>query len=576
MPSQRDRADVRMLRHDLRTPLNHVIGYTELLADELEGRDDAASLVDDLAKIRNAAKDLEQRIDRTFEILLLQGLDETADHDLAMPKSVAPMSTRAMRRSTEVGRLLVVDDDDTSQDLLSRALREAGHRVACASSGAEALSILEMETYDLVLLDVVMPEMDGYQVLAKLRQTYLAMDLPVVMVTGQTDSEDVVTALESGANDYVTKPIDVPVALARIASQLRLKQANERVVRLAREVALRNQFIKRVFGRYVTEQVVEELLQKPSGLELGGEKRKATILISHLQGFANVADTLDPTEVVRLLNVHFAKMTEIVQQYHGTIGEFASGSILVIFGAPTVRSDDALRAVACAAQMQLAMKDVNEILEGIGLCSVEMGIGVHTGEVVAGSIGSQMRATYGVVGRSVTLATRIASYAIGGQVYVSSATLSECDDALDVGEPLTAWPEGASEPMTLHELHGTTQPLTLRLERAEPRPTALATPRSVRFSLAHEGEPALHEGHVVAAAGAYLELDTSHPLLVLSSLHLHFVGAAGTPLAGEASARVVRAAGGSRALLYLTSVSPDIQTHLAGLPRAGSRTEERS
>ena len=175
---------------------------------------------------------------------------------------------------------------------------------------------------------------------------------------------------------------------------------------LADELKVRNRFIEETFGRYLSGEVVAQLLSSPDGLELGGEKRKLTMLMADLRGFSAIAERLSPEQVVRVVNNFLGTMAEVVLSHGGTIDEFIGDSILGFFGAPVSREDDAQRAVSCALAMQKGMERVNRRNRDEGLPAVEMGIAVHTGDVVVGNIGSVKRAKYGAVGSHVNLTAR--------------------------------------------------------------------------------------------------------------------------------------------------------------------------
>lgn len=212
--------------------------------------------------------------------------------------------------------------------------------------------------------------------------------------------------------------------------------------------------IRKTFGRYLTDQVVANLLENPEGLKLGGERRKITILTSDLRGFTATSERLAPEQVVKILNLYLRYMADIITQYQGTIDEFMGDGILVLFGAPTVREDDAQRAIACACAMQLAMEAVNEKMKQMGFPSLEMGIGINTGEVVVGNIGSEKRAKYGVVGSQVNLAYRIESYTVGGQILIAESTLNEAGTIVKIDGQKEVKPKGVQEPITIYEVGG--------------------------------------------------------------------------------------------------------------------------
>jgi class 3 adenylate cyclase len=226
-----------------------------------------------------------------------------------------------------------------------------------------------------------------------------------------------------------------------------LKTANE-------QLDLHNRFIRDTFGRYVSDEVVTRLLESPTGLELGGEKRQVTVLMSDLRGFTPLAERLAPEQVVGIINRYLGAMVDVILRYGGTINEFIGDAILVLFGAPVRRQDDARQAVACAVAMQLAMEAVNDENRQVGLPEVEMGIGVHTGEVVVGNIGSHKRMKYGVVGRHVNLTSRIESYTVGGQILISESTQHAVGPILRVAGHMQVEPKGVEQPLTLYDVRG--------------------------------------------------------------------------------------------------------------------------
>lgn len=212
--------------------------------------------------------------------------------------------------------------------------------------------------------------------------------------------------------------------------------------------------IRSVFSRYLSDEVVASLLETPQGLKLGGERRQATILVSDLRGFSAISERLSPEQTMEFINHYLAIMTEVINQYQGTINEVLGDGIFVIFGAPIQREDDTQRAVACAIAMQLAMTQVNAQTEQMGLPRVEMGIGLHTGEVLAGNIGSQRRAKYTVMGSTVNLASRIESYTVGGQILLSRSVLDQVEAIVQINEEMKIQPKGVQEPLTVYEVSG--------------------------------------------------------------------------------------------------------------------------
>jgi adenylate cyclase len=210
--------------------------------------------------------------------------------------------------------------------------------------------------------------------------------------------------------------------------------------------------IRKTFGRYLSDEVVATLLENPEKRKLGGERRRVTILTSDLRGFTLLSERLSPEQVIQVLNFYLSYMADVIYQYQGTIDEFIGDGILVVFGTPTPHNDDAERAIACAIHMQLAMEQVNKQMQAWGLPNLEMGIGVNTGEVVVGNIGSEKRTKYGIVGSQVNVAFRIESYTVGGQILISEATWQEVADTVKVRRMEEVHLKGVQTPVMVYEV----------------------------------------------------------------------------------------------------------------------------
>ena len=470
---------------------------------------------------------------------------------------------------TAQGSLLVVDDNEMNRDMLARRLTRRGYTVAVAEDGYQALQMIEAQQFDLVLLDIMMPGISGLEVLKSLRERYAVTDLPIIMATAKDQSEDIVTALKLGANDYVTKPLDFPVVLARTQTQLSLKRAMEEIQRLAEQLERRNHFIRKTFGRYLTDEVVASLLDSPEGLQLGGEKRQVTMLMSDLRGFTSLAERLAPEQVVAILNRCLGTMVEVITQYQGTIDEFIGDAIFVIFGAPIWREDDTQRAVACALAMQLAMDSINAQYRREGLPEVEMGIGVHTGDVVVGNIGSDKRAKYGVVGSHVNLTSRIQSYTIGGQILISEATRQEVESLVRIDKQMEVEAKGVAQPITLYELRGIGGTYDLFLPERDEMLFPLRQEILLQYT-ALEGE---HLGRT-AYTGSFMklsakggEIHATQPIAPWSNIKLQLLGDNGEVIPSDVYAKVLRHLPESRPGFYVhfTSVPPEVATFLQGV-----------
>src|SRR5512136_864122 len=292
-------------------------------------------------------------------------------------------------------RILVVDDTPANIQLLAATLKGKGYQISVATNGKQALEVVSRRRPDLILLDVMMPEMDGFETCRRLKASERWHAIPVIFLTAKTETEDIVQGFELGAVDYVAKPFNAHELLARVATHLTMDELRRSLAEKNAELARAHELVRHAFGRYVSEEVATSILQSPEGLELGGEEREVTILMSDLRGFTALAARLTPHEVIEFLNLYLEAMVDVISRYEGTIDEIIGDAILVIFGAPVASQDHAAKAVACGLAMQLAMTEVNERLATKGAAELQMGIGIHTGRVIVGNIGSLRRTKYG-------------------------------------------------------------------------------------------------------------------------------------------------------------------------------------
>ncbi len=206
-------------------------------------------------------------------------------------------------------------------------------------------------------------------------------------------------------------------------------------------------FIRETFGRYLSNKVVDEILESPDGRKIGGARKTVTVLMADLRGFTSLSETRDPAEMVQLLNQYLERMSVIINKYDGIIDEIIGDAILAIFGAPESHGDDPERAVACALEMQNSLITLNNELFGSGYPPLEMGIGINTGNVIVGNIGSELRMKYGIVGAAVNMAARIESNSIGGQVLMGEATYDQVREVVRTDPAQSIMMKGMKEPL---------------------------------------------------------------------------------------------------------------------------------
>ena len=357
-------------------------------------------------------------------------------------------------------------------------------------------------------------------------------DLEVMLETTTNHADDLSAVLEQERNDLETMLEMTTDHADAIEEELQSK---------AEELAARSQFIRDTFGRYISDEVVAQLLDSPQGLELGGEKRRVTILMSDLRGFTAVAERLDPQEVMTFLNRYLDAMVNVILSYRGTIIEILGDGLLVIFGAPIQQDDDAERAVACACAMELQMEGVNTLLREENLPEIEMGIGIHTADIVVGNIGSRQRMKYGVVGSAVNLTGRIESYTTGNQILLSSSTYKATATLVVPRRQMSVTPKGLPEPITLYDVSGITGEHQLFLSRSAERLVRLKESIAVRYTVL-DGKFAggtVLPGQLVKLAMKSAELQSDAPIEVFSDLKLQLLNSTGGLIPGELFAKVL-------------------------------------
>ena len=293
--------------------------------------------------------------------------------------------------------------------------------------------------------------------------------------------------------------------------------------RTSEDLEKSSELIKKMFGRYLSTEVMNSLLEDPSALELGGERREVTIMLTDLRGFTALSERLKAEQVVQMLNAYFEVMVDVVLQYNGTINEIIGDSLLVIFGAPQEMPDRIQQAIACAIEMQNAMAKVNEQNLAQGLPVLEMGIGLNETEVIVGNIGSSKRSKYAVVGSGVNMTSRIESYTVGGQILISESVRQKVDEILRIDTQREILPKGAETPLKIYEVGGIAGKYNLALEGKKPDLVTLALKIPLRYSIL-EGKEVGQKGlqaSVVRLSRKCAEIILDVPVEVLTNLKMN-------------------------------------------------------
>ena len=421
------------LRHDLRTPLNAIIGYSEMIAEELAEQPHEA-LKSDVAVIRAEAGVLLERIDAIVDFSLAEAASESAAHTAEdVAHSLAAMANgEAAEAARQVGRILVVDDIASNRDLLSRRLTRDGHTVLLAESGAEALDCLAAVDMDVILLDVLMPDMNGIEVLSKLKANPDWGRIPVIMISGLTEMDAVIRCIAAGADDYLAKPFNHVLLQARLKACLERKRWADRERQYQRRIEAEKERADALLHAILPGQVVARL----NGGEtvIADRFDSVTILFADLVGFTPVAAQTSPVELVQRLDCIFGEFDRLASR-HGvekikTIGD----AYMAAAGVPEPSDDHAERTVALGQAMLAAVTQADPEERPF-----EIRIGIHTGPVVAGLLG-QYRFVYDVWGETVNIASRLEAHGLPGRIQLSQATL----DALSLGgsQPPPVTPRG--------------------------------------------------------------------------------------------------------------------------------------
>ncbi len=295
---------------------------------------------------------------------------------------------------SEPARLLVVDDNKINRMLLSRSLETHGHNVETAENGKEGLEKIRSGAFDLVLLDIEMPEMNGFEVLEACLNDVELRQLPIIMTSAMDELDAVVKCVELGAEDYLTKPINPILLRARVNASLEKKRLRDEQ--------------RKLFRTFATKEVAEELLR--TGFSLGGKLVTASVLFADIRSFTTIAESQDPAESIDLLNEYFSMMFDAITNNGGTVNQLVGDGLMAVFGAPMFFESHPEKAVRAAQQMLEQLKVFNLGRTNRGKSQIRIGIGIASGTMVAGYTGTQSRAIYTCIGDTVNLASRIEEY----------------------------------------------------------------------------------------------------------------------------------------------------------------------
>ena len=413
------------LRHDLRTPLTALKGYGEMLLEDAQAAS-ADSLVDDLQKILNAAKRLLARVDSLVEFVSRESkevpmTDSGTSMFAALERVVRPHSDAFITVNKDACRILVVDDHESNRDLLSRRLTRDAHHIVTAANGESALTLVEQEPFDLVLLDLLMPGMSGYEVLERLKCDPRHSEIPVLIISALNEIESAVRCIEAGAEDYLSKPFDPVLLRARVNACLEKKRLRDREKIILQQLRLEKDRADALLVNVLPESIVARLNLGES--VIADHVSDATILFGDIVGFTKLAARVSATRLVHLLNVLFSDFDKLSVQF-GLEKIKTIGDAYMLAGGLLVPSSDHPETVA---DMALAMRDALHAASDRMGEQLQLRIGIHTGPVVSGIIGTH-KFIFDVWGDTVNTASRMESHGTPNEINVSAATHSRLRD----------------------------------------------------------------------------------------------------------------------------------------------------
>jgi adenylate cyclase len=341
--------------------------------------------------------------------------------------------------------VLVADDRVDNVELVCELLEMEGYRALGAYNGQEALDRIYESRPDLVILDLGMPLLNGYEVCERLKADPATAGIPVLILTAWAAPEQRVKGLQLGAEDYLAKPFDSRELMERVKTRLRAKQQ-------ADKLRAAQQAIRETFARYVSRPVVERLLADPTQVSVGGTQQTVTVMFADLRGYTALAETLPPDQLVGVLNGHLTVAAGAVLACEGTISQYSGDLIMAIFNAPLPQPDHALRAARAALRLRRDMAVYHTNLPEH--LRMEFGTGIVTGEAVVGNIGAREWLNYTAIGDAVNLAQRLEESAQGGEILISASTAEALGAAAQVEAKGLVRIRGRSEPVEVYALLG--------------------------------------------------------------------------------------------------------------------------
>jgi class 3 adenylate cyclase len=412
----------RRLRHDLRTPLNAIKGYSELLIEDMEA-DGEHPLRADLVKLKDSADQLLGQIDAMAALAQRKdagsGTDDSrlrqTDILSDVLRTIKPLPADEAREAMQSSAILVVDDNASNRDVLARRLTREGHAVVTAENGAVALELVERQDFDIILLDLIMPEMSGYEVLRRLKTAERTSHIPVIVISALDEIDTVVRCIEAGAEDYLTKPFNPILLRARVGASLEKKWLRDREKKFIADLEREKHRSETLLLNILPQKIVSRM--QNGEMVIADRILEATILFCDLVGFTTLSQKLPADRIIDFLSKIFSAFDALAAEQGVEKIKTIGDAYMVAAGIPEVQEDHAFRIAALALRM---LDAVDDIAKATGL-KLQARIGIHSGPIVAGVIGTHKFA-YDVWGDTVNTASRMESHSQPGRIQVSATT----------------------------------------------------------------------------------------------------------------------------------------------------------
>jgi adenylate cyclase len=412
---------LRSARHDARNRLNHLFGIIQLIR-----------LGKPPVTLLHLSSEAVRVLEKCLAAITSMTPGQNPEHDLPPPASPSVMLTPG-----SAGHLLIADDDAGNRSILGRLLEPHGFRLAFAENGVEAIRQMATQDFDAVLLDIQMPEMDGFEVLSRLRESGQLRNTPVIVVTGLQEEQDAVRCIENGAEDFLSRPIRPALLMARLSASLEKKRLREKV-----------------FEQHFTRELARELARNPDPMKMQARQADVSVLFCDIRGFSAISERLGPSQTIAWLGGVMGEFSSIVIDHGGVLVDYTGDELLAMWGAPNEQPNHAELACRAALEILRCLPDLSKIWRPRVGAETEVGIGINSGEALVGNVGTHRKFKYGPLGTAVNLASRVqgATKFLKTSLLITGETASKVRGIFPTRRLCQVRVQNILAPVHLHEL----------------------------------------------------------------------------------------------------------------------------